>query len=458
MDFGFKWISQLGPAGFVVEAIFATLAGIGLLLAFILARRAWRRRLFRRRDERVLAIRKMWPQILSGAIPYDHWRLDPLDCEIVETILLDLIEITPPEEAGAYEKLLRESGLMDLRIHQARARTGWRRRQALVSLGRMRLPEVIPVLAEGLDARDTATRMAAVRGLGRLGLPEAAVPMLERIVNSELKVPATPLQNALLGCLRWRPTLVLPYLRRTTGETRAMLARVLGEVATGDLGEDILLLVADTLPDVRASAARSLADAPRHRALSALSTLAADSEWFVRLRAVVSLGQLRDPAAIPVLVDALCDRNRLVRLRAAAALSRLTEYLDAIFSLVRQKRDRYALQALLSEVQRSGTLLETLTLLRVPEQRQMAESVVLAVVRAGAYRLLLSALLHHRDWRVRTALARLLAKSQEASLLGPLEDAIQTATVPRQRRIAQWVLDQLRGGLAARRRLELVPA
>ena len=54
----FSWVRQLGPAGFVLKAIIASVVGISLLLAFILARRAYRRRYFRRRDARTFAIRK----------------------------------------------------------------------------------------------------------------------------------------------------------------------------------------------------------------------------------------------------------------------------------------------------------------------------------------------------------------------------------------------------------------
>lgn len=453
-----EFIERLGPAGIVVQAIIASAMGIGLLLAFILGRRGWKSRIFRRRDRHTLAIRQKWDGIVSGKIPYKQWRFDAVDREIVETILLDKLEIAPLEEAAQLLHCLRESGLLDLRIYEARQHTGWRRRSALVALGRMRAPEVIPALSHALEDRQAETRMAAVRGLGRLGLPEAAIPILDKVVQGELDVAPTPLQNALLGCCRGRPGILVPYLRKARDDTRGLLARVLGEIATGDLGEDLLLLAYDPLPDVRAAAARALGEARPEIALSALGTLATDTEWFVRLRAAVSLGQMRHVRTIPVLVELLCDKNRYVRLRSAMALARLEEQLPTIFALVKQKHDAYALQSLVSELQRSGAILDLISALRVPTKREAAEAVLLAVLRSGAQRLLLSTLFHHGDWHVRVALARLLARSGEPQLVPQLEKAWADEKSPRQKHITRWLLQQLGGSGAAERTFAQVPA
>lgn len=452
------FIERLGPTGVVAEAIAVTVVGIGLLLAFILGRRAWKSRIFRRRDRRTLAIRQKWSGIVSGQVPYEQWRFDHVDREIIEAILLDKLEIAPPAEAEQLLRCLRDSGLLDMRIYEARQYKGWRHRNALVALGRMRAPEVIAPLSAALESRYAETRIAAVRGLGRLGLLEAAIPILDRVVHGELKMPSAPLQNALLNCCRKRPGIMLPYLRKAQDETRAMLARVLGEIATGDMDEDLLVLAYDPLPDVRAAAARALGEARMSIALPALGALATDTEWFVRLRAVVSLGQLRDRRTIPVLVELLCDKNRYVRLRSAMALGQLEEELPGIFALVIQKRDRYALQALVSELERSGAILELMTSLRVPAKRAEAEEVLLAVLHSGAQRLLLSTLFHHTDWRVRVALARLLARSGESKLVAKLQEASADERSPRQKRITRWLLQQLGGSSAAEMTFSGAPA
>src|SRR5207247_1454040 len=64
----FDSISQLGPAGLVVEALVATASAIGLLLAFILLRRAIRSRYFRRLNRRTLELPHNWEKIIGGVI------------------------------------------------------------------------------------------------------------------------------------------------------------------------------------------------------------------------------------------------------------------------------------------------------------------------------------------------------------------------------------------------------
>ncbi len=452
-----KWIANIGPAGLVVQAIFFSAAGIALLLAFILIRRAIRRRHFRLRDMRVLEIRDIWDGILNETVSRARWRYDRLGREIVETILLDKLEVAQGEEAAILLRFLRDSGLLDKRIYECRNFKGWRRRRALTSLGRMRSPESIPALAEALDDGNPENVMAAVRGLGRLGIPDAAIPLLDRLVSGKLVLPSIPVQNALLNCCKWKPQILVPYLRRAGPETRALLARALGEVATGDLGEDLLLLAADAQAEVRASAARSLGQARLDVALSALGSLSEDPEWFVRLRAVVGLGQLRHPRTIPLLIPALCDRNRFVRLRAAMGLARLADHLESIFDQVKEKRDPYAQQALLSELERSGAILRLVDAL-AGEQHRRAAAVLRRALEFGAHRLLVSTVRSHQEWRVRVRVARLLAGSGIAQIVPLLEAACQAECAQRSRKILGWALAQLRKSGAAGPRQEMVPA
>jgi len=446
-----RWVAPFAPAGLVLKAIVALAAGILLLLGFILLRRAHHGRLFRRRDERTLAVRQQWRDIVSGVVSAESWRFDSIDRDIVESILLDRLGVAPPEEAQQLRDCLRRSGLLDTRIWESRHWRGWRRRQALVSLGRMRAAEAVPALAEALDDLDPETRLAALRGLGHTGLPEAAEQILERVVHAALGGPVTPLQNALLGCCRSCPGTLLRYVRNADDRMRPLLARVLAEVATPELDEELLLLASDPLSEVRASAARALGETKPRLALMALASLAQDEIWFVRLRAVVALGQLRDSRTIPVLIGTLCDPNRYVRLRSAAALARLEDYLLEIIEQVIRTRDRYALQALISELERSGGVLQLVNQLTDQSKQGSAGMALLGVVRAGMHRFLVHTLLHHPDWRIRVALARLLARSRAPELVPPLERAEAVTLSPRQRRIVRWVLRELRMSSAPRR-------
>jgi HEAT repeat protein len=351
-----SWLRDVGLAWLMARAILFSLLGILLLVGFIVFRRWYRGRYFTRLSRRTVALREQWPDILSGKIPGSAWRLNALDCQIVEDILLDNIEVSDRDQLPAFLACLRNSGLLDLRIREARSADGWKRRLALLALGRTRAPEAVPALVEALESPSEETRAAAVRGLGRISSPQAAVPLLDFLVHEELHVSEHTLKDALLNCCREAPEILVPYLNRTKGRTREVIARILGELASPGLGEELLILAADPLPEVRASAARALAKAQPEISFPVLSTLAMDKEWFVRLRAVIALSSLDHTGRIYVLLRALCDQNRHVRQRAAWTLARMRQGKEEILERVVATQDNYALQAFLSELERCDSL------------------------------------------------------------------------------------------------------
>lgn len=350
----FERLWKFGPAPFVVKAIIAAIVADVLLLAFILLRRTYRKRYFAKRDVRFMQFRKNWDALISGEIPWETWRKKPFDRRIVETIVLDAFEVAGPEESARLLKFLRRSGLIEKLIFDARQHRGWRRRRALVALGRTRAPEGIPALGEGLRDRDRETRLAALRGLGRMACPEAAGEILTWVGEAGLVVPALPLQTALIQTCRERPQVLLPYLRDAEGPVKEMLGRVLGEVATASLGMDLLQFADDRLDELRAAAARALCRADVGHSVEVLGELSRDRVWFVRLRAIVSLGEIANPEAISLLVRGLRDSNRLVRFRAAEGLAARESAMVTIFRQVIETRDRYGVHAYLTAVENAG--------------------------------------------------------------------------------------------------------
>jgi HEAT repeat protein len=342
---------RLQPAAFVFKAIIAAIVADFLLLGFIMLRRAYRKRYFSKRDARVFEFRQKWDDIVSGKIPYEVWRGKAFERRIVEDIALDTFEVAGPAESARLLRFLRNSGLIEKRIFEAQKHTGWRRRTALVALGRTRAPEGIPALADGLRDRDAEVRNASLRGLGRMGSPEAGEEILQWVAESGLKVPALPLQSALINCSRERPQMLLPYLQHAAGPLREVLGRVLGEVASPALGYDLLALADDELPELRAAAARAMSHSQAVPTIEVLAELAKDKIWFVRLRAVVALGHLHDAAALPLLIHALMDANRLVRMRAAEGLVDFKSDLVSVFAQVVSTKDRYGLNAYLSALE-----------------------------------------------------------------------------------------------------------
>jgi HEAT repeat protein len=356
MAFAFDKFHKFGPAAFVIKAIIAAVVADVILLGFILLRRGYRRWYFAKRDVRVVEIRKQWDALVRGDVPFEDWRNNPRDCQIVESMALDAFELAGSIESAKILKFLRASGLIAKCTFEARRYKGWRRREALVALGRTRAPEAIPVLTEGLKDKDPETRMAALRGLERMACPEAAKGILNWISESGLTVPALPVQSALLQCCAEQPQLLIPHLRHSDGEVREVLARVLGEVATPAVANDLLQFVDDELSELRAAAARALSQSQPHLALGSLSQLAQDQVWFVRLRAIVSLGELRNKSAIPILLRGLTDSKRLVRVRAAEALLKMDSDQVSIFETVVATKDRYGIDAYLTAIDNAGVV------------------------------------------------------------------------------------------------------
>ena len=350
----FESFRRLGPAAFVLKAIVATVFADVLLLGFILLRRTYRKRYFARRDARQFELRQSWDDLISGQIPYATWRNKLSDRHLVEAMVLDAFEIAGPAESARLLKFMRASGLVEKCIADARHHRGWRRQRALVALSRTRAPEGIPALSEGLRDRDPETRLASLRGLGRMACPEAAEEILHWVGEVGLVVPVLPLQSALVQSCAERPQILLPYLQHAAPAVREALGRVLGEVATASLGTELLQFADDPLPELRAAAARALSLAEPRMAINVLSELAKDPMWFVRLRAIVSLGKLSQATAIPFLMHGLSDSNRLVRLRAAEAIVDFPTAMVPIFEQLVAMRDRYGLHAYLTALENAG--------------------------------------------------------------------------------------------------------
>ena len=379
MASGFEFVRGLSPSALVFKAIVGAIAADGFLLAFILVRRAYRKRYFKQRDARVFELRQKWEALISGNIPYQTWRTKTLDRGIVEDMALDAFEAAGPEESARLLRFLRASGLIEKRIFEARKHHGWRRLRALAALGRTRAPEGIPALSEGLRDPNLETRHAALRGLSRLGSPEAAEEILQWVAESGLNVPALPLQNALINCCRERPQVLLSYLRHSDGPLREVLARVVGEVASPSLGSELMVLADDELPELRAAAARAISQTQPSHAVEILAELSRDTVWFVRLRAVVALGKIHDPLAIPHLLRGLTDSNRLVRMRAAEALVDFKSPVAQLFAQVVATRDRYGLHAFLAALENAGMREQLESELKVASFLEKSESEMLLV-------------------------------------------------------------------------------
>ncbi|HLH07997.1 MAG TPA: HEAT repeat domain-containing protein [Terriglobales bacterium] len=312
-------------------------------------------------------------------IPPESWRQNSLDRQLVESILLDQIDVTTGDELQALLRCYRDSGLLDIRIYQARSSHGWKRQAALAAIGRTREPEAIGALSEALSSPQPREVTSAVRGLGRIGLPQAAIPILDRLAEGQLKVPEIPLKSALVNCCREQPSLLLNYLRNCEDSVREVLTRSLAEVISPELGDELALLCQDPCPEVRASVARALGKIRPEFGVPMLTTMTMDEVWFVRLRAVVSLAAFKDPSSIDVLVRCTSDPNRVVRQRAAMALVQFQNEQRFILQQIIDLNDKYALHSFVSELQRCGHYGKLIHLLKANQWKSGYEDLIKAV-------------------------------------------------------------------------------
>jgi HEAT repeat protein len=353
-------------------------------MAFLMGRRAIRHFQIRRFDALSFKIHKHWREIVRGDVPPEEWRRDSIQCEIVQSIVIQEISAATDKDRAGLQEFLRANGLVDRCVQNVRGGHGWARRRAMLALGAMRVPEAIDPLSESLDDWQLDTRMAAVQGLGRTRLAEAAAPIIESFTIGGLNVPSDPVANALVCCFKDRPEALLPYLRRSQEESRELLARVASELATAAMADEMVVLAADPRPEVRASAARALAVAPLPLAIPALANLARDGSWFVRLRATTALNNIPHPRTIPILLEAVRDSNRLVRMRAASALAKFQHETVEILQNIVNSRDRYALHAMISALELGGGFEKVMEELADPLLHDQTAAELLTAIREGA--------------------------------------------------------------------------
>ncbi len=255
---------------------------------------------------------------------------------------------------------MRNSGLLTRCIERAYSvgTAGCWRRARRWRWARIRVPEAIaPLLLKHWMTGNWTTRLMAVKALGANWprVEAVAEPILEAYMVGALKVPEDPVSNALVRCYKNQPEALLPYLRRSVGESRELLARVAGELATPEMADDMILLSEDPGPEIRASAARALAVAPLSVALPVLAKLIRDDIWFVRLRATSALNLIVHPRAIPFLLEAVRDSNRLVRIKSRDGPCQSSSMRPWKFcSAIVDSHDRYALHAMIAALELEG--------------------------------------------------------------------------------------------------------
>lgn len=204
-----------------------------------------------------------------------------------------------------------------------------------------RLRGALPVLVDSLRAESRDERAAAVMSLGRLGLP-AVVPYVEVMLEDNDLFVRT--QAVLAMGATGQGAAVEPLSRilsdeKSAEELRCFAAESLGLIAD-DEAVDVLRsrlgdkLLSKTGNQLRISLLHA-AGVARHPALVP-ALLALDGTWLMQndadVRALVtqSLGQIGSADGLPFVLARLDDQDNQVRRSAAAALEGLASRLDDV--------------------------------------------------------------------------------------------------------------------------------
>jgi twitching motility protein PilT len=310
------------------------------------------------RREQVLALSHLTDPVLTGGrtedtLPHLRRALAQPDAGVLAETLRVLATVLP-EDAVLDELAERvaapecEPALIDL-------------------LGTLRTPRAASILASRLRTGSPPQRLAAIRGLRAMAIPEAVEPLVEAAYGTdaslrraamdaigalaeERKVDFAPVLLALLRnpdaeARRTAAQLaarmpsagaiapqLLQLLRDEDWYVRERVLEALVEMKTPDLAVSVVQLLDDASPVVRRYAIYALLRFRDPETLGAmLATAVRDEDWWVREQAVLAIGSLGDARAIPYLRALLAEREdmRVVALEALGALEAHEVILDA---------------------------------------------------------------------------------------------------------------------------------
>jgi len=338
----------------------------------------------------------------------------PMYRGLAEEELLRRLPDASQENRAMLRQLFRDWGFLADRQRRLRqASLGQRAYSALV-LAQMQAHEALPDIVRLLREGKGESRLAALCALDLLAHPEATDALVE-LLPIVKQTSWRLVWSALTNCCRQEPERLLPHLAHPDPQVRAVVAAAIAEVARPEMVKDLKPFADDPEPEVRAKIVRALGRVGDSSVLPILMNRAHDPVWYVRLQAVGALGELGDWHAAETLVLAIRirDSHLLVRQKAARALYTLWRDPIALLELLRQGApDRYALEALVAEMERQGVIWEAINRVNspLPTVREHSRKLVRLLVEVRAYASVLYAIEMHPDSAVRQTLVELVAR------------------------------------------------
>ena len=398
----------MARGGATVELLFF-LAFLNLALIFIaFIRRLLKQLYFALKDRRRLFVKSYIEEALKEQTR--GVRLSaPSFLSLAEEDFVQRVFKAQEPSAERLRGLYRQWGLAARRQKELQRRFGYRPGEAAIALARMGIAESAPEIARLLKKRNPQVRLAALRALEMLGVPEVADALLA--VLPDVKDTARLLAAAALSsCCGKRPELLLPYLTHEDDQIRAIVAGAIAEVATPAVVPRIQQHAGDPNPEVRARITEALGTAADLQALSLLKELAEDQVWSVRIEAVTALGHLGDDDVLETLSAAVHDSDWRVRRAAAAALSNLAPEPLGTLTALRRTGDRYATEAMVAELERQGVTWDAINGLISPQPgfRSRSQLLVQELLYARAYGAVFYAIEMHPSDELRRTLIEML--------------------------------------------------
>jgi twitching motility protein PilT len=177
--------------------------------------------------------------------------------------------------------------------------------------------DVLPVLADALNHKQTSVRMKAaevLQNLSRTGQVDVArtILWLLRSRDLEIKRVAADVARGLDDTEGRLWPQLLRFLRDEDWWVRERISDALVDMAGTQLTRHVVLLLNDDSDVIRRYAVEMLMRLNDPFALGALVRSATeDVDWWVRERAVEAIGQLKDPRAIPYIADLMAREPEL---------------------------------------------------------------------------------------------------------------------------------------------------
>jgi HEAT repeat protein len=303
----------------IAVAVFLLAAAFVLLVAL-----AVRRIVLARRDRQQLEAERRVRPLAIALIEDDEAGRPALpvgDQQALADVLARYSRKLSGEAGTRIGSYFRTSEAMRAALGELRSRHAWRRAKAAYQLGDMCCPEVAADLRATLGDKSQDVRASAARSLGRLGIVDAARPIIEQLVAGRLPHGVAGQALVELG-----PAAV-PELRRITDDSdasvRATALTVIGFVGDANDSDIALHALRDGSAEVREAAAEALGRIGAYDAEVELSGRLDDRVRGVRAAAAVALGRLDAGSAVPKLLEvARTDIFRPAR-AAARAVARI---------------------------------------------------------------------------------------------------------------------------------------